>query len=211
MLYVILGRDAPVARERSPSVRPAHSRAAFGKGSDLSLQNLVRPLFCLRSNIVVPGMSRARSIPRFCKRQPDISSAHRNCADLAANGGKPAKGPMRTIHQVCTREKDPSCGQSSSRAMGVLHKIARLILGSLAKDALRKMPIEDVTARRTPTRWAQPVLPLPPRDHFWFVCTINSQHGGRRAGASSMVARRCRSRGAASCFEFTGLVKRSGT
>jgi tRNA pseudouridine38-40 synthase len=67
-------------------------------------------------------------------------------AGFAANRGKQEKSTIRTIYSVRVRQKGP-CLTIEFDGDGFLYKMVRLIVGSLAKCALGKMQIEDLTAR----------------------------------------------------------------
>jgi tRNA pseudouridine38-40 synthase len=67
-------------------------------------------------------------------------------AGFAANRGKREKSTIRTIYSVRVRHEGP-CVTIDFDGDGFLYKMVRLIVGSLAKCALGKIPIEDVTAR----------------------------------------------------------------
>jgi tRNA pseudouridine38-40 synthase len=70
-------------------------------------------------------------------------------AGFAANRGKQEKSTVRTIYSVSVRQKGP-CVTIEFDGDGFLYKMVRLIVGSLVKSALGKMPVEDVAARLTP-------------------------------------------------------------
>jgi tRNA pseudouridine38-40 synthase len=67
-------------------------------------------------------------------------------AGFAANRGKAEESTIRTIHCVSVRQKGP-CVTIEFEGDGFLYKMVRLIVGSLVKCALGKMPINDITAR----------------------------------------------------------------
>jgi tRNA pseudouridine38-40 synthase len=67
-------------------------------------------------------------------------------AAFAANRGKPEQSTIRTINSVRVRQKGP-CVTIDFDGDGFLYKMVRLIVGSLAKCALGKIRVEDVTAR----------------------------------------------------------------
>jgi tRNA pseudouridine38-40 synthase len=81
-------------------------------------------------------------------------------AGFAANRGKPEKSTTRTIYSVHVRQEGP-CLTVEFAGDGFLYKMVRLIVGSLAKCALGKTPIKDITARLdsgqvVPARFAAP-------------------------------------------------------
>jgi tRNA pseudouridine38-40 synthase len=81
-------------------------------------------------------------------------------AAFAANRGQPEESTIRTIHSVHVKRKGP-CVTIEFDGDGFLYKMVRLIVGSLVKCALGKMPTEDVIARLGsgqvgPARFAAP-------------------------------------------------------
>jgi tRNA pseudouridine38-40 synthase len=81
-------------------------------------------------------------------------------AAFAANRGKPEKSTIRTINSVRVRQKGP-CVTIEFDGDGFLYKMVRLIVGSLVKCALGKMPVEDFTARLGSGRATPPRLAAP--------------------------------------------------
>jgi len=67
-------------------------------------------------------------------------------AGFAANRGKREKSTVRTIYSVRVRQNG-SCLMIDFDGDGFLYKMVRLLVGSLTKCALGKIPIEDVAAR----------------------------------------------------------------
>ena len=67
-------------------------------------------------------------------------------AGFAANRGKREHSTVRTIHSVRVR-KDGAVVTIEFDGDGFLYKMVRLVVGSLVKCALGKMPMEDVIAR----------------------------------------------------------------
>jgi tRNA pseudouridine38-40 synthase len=67
-------------------------------------------------------------------------------AGFAANRGRPEKSTIRTIYSVRVRRNGP-CITIEFDGDGFLYKMVRLIVGALARCALDKMRIEDVTQR----------------------------------------------------------------
>jgi tRNA pseudouridine38-40 synthase len=67
-------------------------------------------------------------------------------AAFAANRGKPEESTIRTINSLRVRQKGP-CVAIDFDGDGFLYKMVRLIVGSLAKCALGKMRLEEITAR----------------------------------------------------------------
>src|SRR5256714_4577099 len=67
-------------------------------------------------------------------------------AGFAANRAKHEHSTVRTIHSVRVRKTGPLVIIEFD-GNGFLYKMVRLIVGSLVKCALGKMPMEDVTAR----------------------------------------------------------------
>jgi tRNA pseudouridine38-40 synthase len=67
-------------------------------------------------------------------------------AAFAANRGKPEPSTIRTINSVRVRQKGP-CVTIEFDGDGFLYKMVRLMVGTLVKCALGKMPIEEITAR----------------------------------------------------------------
>lgn len=76
-------------------------------------------------------------------------------AGFAANRGKREKSTIRTIYSVRVRRKG-SCVMLDFDGDGFLYKMVRLIVGSLLKCALGKLPIGDLTDRLAS---AQPDMP----------------------------------------------------
>jgi tRNA pseudouridine38-40 synthase len=108
---------------------------------------------------------RAWHIPRpidlkILKRAAKHFVGTHDFAGFAANRGKQEKSTIRTIYSVRVRQKGP-CVTIEFDGDGFLYKMVRLIVGSLVKCALGKIPIEDVTARLDsgqvgPARFAAP-------------------------------------------------------
>jgi tRNA pseudouridine38-40 synthase len=67
-------------------------------------------------------------------------------AAFAANRGKPEPSTIRTINSVRIRQKGP-CVTVDFDGNGFLYKMVRLIVGALAKCALGKMRIEEISSR----------------------------------------------------------------
>ena len=67
-------------------------------------------------------------------------------AAFAANRGKTEESTVRTIYSVRPRQKG-RCITIEFDGDGFLYKMVRLIVGSLAKCALGKMRLEEITAR----------------------------------------------------------------
>jgi tRNA pseudouridine38-40 synthase len=67
-------------------------------------------------------------------------------AAFAANRGKPEPSTIRIINSVRVREKGP-CVEIDFDGNGFLYKMVRLMMGTLAKCALGKMRIEEITSR----------------------------------------------------------------
>ena len=67
-------------------------------------------------------------------------------AAFAANRGKPEASTIRTIHSVRVHSKSP-CITIEFDGEGFLYKMVRLMVGALAKCALGKMHIEEITLR----------------------------------------------------------------
>jgi tRNA pseudouridine38-40 synthase len=108
---------------------------------------------------------RAWHIPRpidlkILKRAAKHFVGTHDFAGFAANRGKQERSTIRTIYSVRVRQKGP-CVTIEFDGDGFLYKMVRLIVGSLVKCALGKIPIEDVTARLDsgqvgPARFAAP-------------------------------------------------------
>jgi tRNA pseudouridine38-40 synthase len=80
--------------------------------------------------------------------------------DTDSSHGEPEKSTIRTIYSARVRQKGP-CVEVEFDGNGFLYKMVRLIVGSLAKCALGKMRIEDLTERlasgeTTSARFAAP-------------------------------------------------------
>jgi tRNA pseudouridine38-40 synthase len=67
-------------------------------------------------------------------------------ATFAANRGKPERSTIRTINFVRVRKKGP-CVTIEFDGDGFLYKMVRLMVGALAKCALGKMRIAEITSR----------------------------------------------------------------
>jgi len=84
--------------------------------------------------------------PKILKRASKQFVGTHDFAGFAANRGKQEKSTVRTIYSVRVRHQGP-CVTIEFDGDGFLYKMVRLIVGSLVKSALGKMPIEDVAAR----------------------------------------------------------------
>ena len=67
-------------------------------------------------------------------------------ATFAANRGKPERSTIRTINSVRVRQKGP-CITIQFDGDGFLYKMVRLMVGALAKCALGKTRIAEITSR----------------------------------------------------------------
>src|SRR4029453_6208951 len=64
-------------------------------------------------------------------------------AAFAANPGEPESNTIRTINSVRIRQKGP-CITIEFDGDGFLYKMVRLMVGTLVKCALGKMPLEEI-------------------------------------------------------------------
>ena len=86
-------------------------------------------------------------------------------AGFAANRGKREKNTIRTIYSVRVRRSGPSVTLDFD-GDGFLYKMIRLIVGSLAKCALGKLPVEDLTERLGSAQAGTPPLAAPAEGLF---------------------------------------------
>ncbi len=102
----------------------------------------------------------------------EVLKAAANCfvgthdfAGFAANRGKPEDNTARTIDSVQVRRSGP-CVTIEFDGDGFLYKMVRLIVGSLVRCALGKLPVEEITDRLTSGRTRQARFAAPAEGLF---------------------------------------------
>jgi tRNA pseudouridine38-40 synthase len=97
-------------------------------------------------------------------------------ASFAANRGKRETSTIRTIYSVHVRQSG-SCLTIEFDGDGFLYKMVRLIVGSLVKYALGKLPAQNLTDRLASAHVGSARFAAPPKDYSSSASAIDPEPG----------------------------------